>query len=221
MTDREKVNRALRNLRNGGFFVRIAWRRSYEAAWDEARDQENAVFYRKETDVDSFDENGRLKEVLFLQWNGDVREVVKALQGQGLSVDWDGSELDCIVVPSDGAMKKRAGTGRREDASISDIKESFAEHVKLMLDAQDTHQKLIETIGETPDVSTLIAVSRLYHSARLFFERSGGDEATVASFMDAVGQGIANRDLGMDEPCSCPKHSGKGQGQGDVWRYIR
>lgn len=214
-TDRERVNRALRNLRNGGFFTRIAWRRAYDDAWDEARSHENVVFYRKEGDVESFDENGRLKGVLYLQWNGDVRKIIRALRSQGLNVDWNGSEKDCIFILPDNALIKMAGMGERE---LSVIKEDIDKHVNMMLEALDVHRKLTETIGESPDVSSIIAVSRLYHSARLFFENFGGEEAIVADVMDKIGQSIVKRDLEIDEPCSCPEHSGRGHE--DKLRYI-
>ncbi len=213
-TDRERVNRALRNLRSSGFFTRIAWRRAYDDAWDEARSHENVVFYRKEGDVESFDENGRFKKVLYLQWSGDVRKIIKALHSQGLVVDWDGSEKDCIFVLSDNMLIKTPGM---EGQELSDIKEDVEVHVRLMLKALDIHRKLAETIGDSPDISTLIAVSRLYHSARLFFEEFGGEEAMVADFMDKIGQDIVKRDLEIDA-CSCPKHLG--QGHEDKLRYI-
>lgn len=103
MTNKDRVTAAFKALRKQGFAAHQNWtccQSCGNAALTEryGSDLVNYAFYHSQ-DRDAFLKNDRI-DGLCLSWGGDGPAIVRALEAEGLRVEWDGTEEQRIAVYS-------------------------------------------------------------------------------------------------------------------------
>jgi hypothetical protein len=92
---KDRIGMAFAILTELGYFAKQNFEDCNSCAWscvpEESRDR--AVFYH-EQDTETMEETG----VVYLSWRGDGKEIVGILEQNGLSVDWDGSPDERMLV---------------------------------------------------------------------------------------------------------------------------
>lgn len=104
MTDRQRILKALVELGTQGYFAQADWCCCQNCGWSEVPDEyaNKAIFYHAQ-DADSLDKEGNLIRPLHFAWSGNGQEIVAALEKQGFTVDWNGSEDTRIAILPDEA----------------------------------------------------------------------------------------------------------------------
>jgi hypothetical protein len=107
MTDKEKLNKAFRELRKLGYTAKQNFMCCQNCAWHALSDEEakKAVFYHRQ-DSDSWGSYGKLDDDLYLAWSGNAAEIVAVLRKHGLLVAHDGSANQRIVIQTPESMQK-------------------------------------------------------------------------------------------------------------------
>lgn len=117
-TVKERIKAAFQALRKGGAIARMNYKCCSSCAWaametdyPNMKDGDTAVYYHNQ-DADSLDDFGNLVQYrdwdaegrvyktqnLYLAWTGDAHMIIGALENEGLTIDWDGSEAHRIAV---------------------------------------------------------------------------------------------------------------------------
>lgn len=92
---KKKLNAAFRALRKVGYTAKQNFWCCQNCAWHALTDEEadKAVFYHQQ-DNDTFKETGEC----YLAWSGNGAEIVGILEEAGLTVTWNGSDTQRIMV---------------------------------------------------------------------------------------------------------------------------
>jgi hypothetical protein len=90
---RRLITRAFRNLRSRGFFAKQNWYCCQSCGCAALPVGTTRWAFYHAQDADSLREDGSV----FLSWGGDGHTIVKALEGVGLRVEWDGTESRRIL----------------------------------------------------------------------------------------------------------------------------
>lgn len=110
MTAREKLAAAFAVLRRAKYAARMNFSccgtcGSYELA-EQARVRGRVGFvfwHRQENEQAFYRDDGRLRQSLYLHWDGDAAVIVAALRQAGLDAVHDGSDAMCVEVRRGGA----------------------------------------------------------------------------------------------------------------------
>lgn len=109
-TIRESIKAAFRRLRKLGYEAHMDWWCCQTCGCAALKaGTVNYVFYHDQ-DAAAFGRDGNLggdRGGLYLAWGGDGNVIRSALEDEGLSVEWNGKDDQCIVV-----------TGRKSDATL-------------------------------------------------------------------------------------------------------
>lgn len=114
-TDKQVFNDVFKDLRKQGFIARQNYACCQSCGWAQVEDDydvnddSNIVFYHGQ-DADSF-ENGELKNLIHLAWQGNGDLIKETFEKYGFNVDWNGSEHKRIaILPRKDAFKIRYKT---------------------------------------------------------------------------------------------------------------
>lgn len=123
-TDRAAIRAAFATLRKKGYIAKMNFMCCSSCAWYEIggkalsghqrsdiEEPKKAVFYNKQSHESAFREKSRgwstksrryismmLQNDLCLQWSGDAKEIIAALEAEGLKVEWNGTDQNTINV---------------------------------------------------------------------------------------------------------------------------
>jgi hypothetical protein len=112
MNTKEKVNQAFKLLRKAGYIAKQDFWCCQSCGWaaihKDYPDAEKIVFYHNQ-DNEAWNKDKELDHPLYLAWAGDGGEIVNIIKSVGLSVEWDGSKDNRIMIQPE--QKSKPGYG--------------------------------------------------------------------------------------------------------------
>ena len=95
LNDKNLITKAFKLLRNKGYFAKQNYYCCTNCGWSAIPEDkaDHAVFYHNQN-AESFEKDGniRKKDILYLAWSGNGKEIVEILQSVNFKVVWNGKE---------------------------------------------------------------------------------------------------------------------------------